>query len=832
MGLSLGQDCNSPGEDPNAMRIDLDAGIYMYSCNSGYSTGPGGSGSASITLSCDNGNWSPVQPPSNGGTLCYSDSDVPTSSESNETTELTEQSCQDPGLVENSDRYFDHFDHGGKVYFNCKPDFCAQHELTRTIEAECINGSWNKNIEKIRCLPCNYCAVPNADILHQKHISMTLHPDFTATVTCDDEYVITPGTDIKEGTVECIENGKWAPELPTCSKRPQVICGSDQISVIINKNMLDSLGFTGGVNSLAMTGLNANTEIIMKGCKAELDDEGDNYTFNIQSPYTGKCMTHFSHVNQDGLGNEANLYNFRNKIVWRQNSGAVMRSSTILDWTCEYNGLFVTGLDGPIKLALSTRTYVDTRRGYNLQEFTVSMGMYAFANYTNLLDSKQVVHKGKRYYVALWLHEEEKGTPFLDYCYGSPSEKSQAELIAEGRTPEPQDQIRSYIEDGCPVSGTLAKLEIPGSTADRRFSFMYPHVFIDSYQVNYMYIHCEIKLRPTGFKPSCSRQNQAVAGSGLGGVVDETGTKLGKSQFYQRTYGGGNNRNNMRDFFQQRGFNNIISDSNPNAALEKNQRAMDAFANGPVITGKSSNGGFGGVQFEGFTGRRKRRAAGDASDYTVSLGPMVLARDEDVNPEDIKEVVMKTKVPLKANKDGTVSVDEEAPQQDMYEFKFNTTYTSRDQDIDMYKRLLPQDRYVDKFEEHPGKIEWSSEAIKSDMGSDLDRINAAVDNIIAEDIAEEVAELEEEQKENFAMKAICIIAGFLVGGAILFGITLYIAMNADCLTGSNSANNSKNKAANSQNPRKGKTNAVMTVSKQNDEKELNNSCGSSLTSAE
>lgn len=211
---------------------------------------------------------------------------------------------------------------------------------------------------------------------------------------------------------------------------------------------------------------------------------------------------------------------------------------------------------------------------------------------------------------------------------------------------------------------------------------------------------------------------------------------------------------------------------------------------------------------------------------------MVLARDEDVNPEDIKEVVMKTKVPLKANKDGTVSVDEEAPQQDMYEFKFNTTYTSRDQDIDMYKRLLPQDRYVDKFEEHPGKIEWSSEAIKSDMGSDLDRINAAVDNIIAEDIAEEVAELEEEQKENFAMKAICIIAGFLVGGAILFGITLYIAMNADCLTGSNSANNSKNKAANSQNPRKGKTNAVMTVSKQNDEKELNNSCGSSLTSAE
>jgi hypothetical protein len=239
-----------------------------------------------------------------------------------------------------------------------------------------------------------------------------------------------------------------------------------------------------------------------------------------------------------------------------------MRSSTLLDFTCEYDGLFTTGLDGPIKLALSTRTYIDKRKGYNQQEFTVSMGIYANKNYTNLLETSQVVHRGKRYFVALWLHENEKGTPFLDRCYGSPNEISQDELIKMGRMPEAEHDIRELVVDGCPAAVTLTRLEVPGSTADRRFSFMYPYVAVDGYSSNYMYIHCEIKLRPTGFKPNCVRPNSAAAGSGIGGLKSEDGEKLGKGQFMQRSYSGSTvngkyvyNPNqvkgNMRNFFQE-----------------------------------------------------------------------------------------------------------------------------------------------------------------------------------------------------------------------------------------------------------------------------------------
>jgi len=824
--------CDDPGTDANADRVNLVEGeTVMYICKQGYQTVLY---EEQITLNCIDGLWGPVNPPSMSQ-ICIS-SGATTDSNAVEATTAA-LACADPGLVENSDRWFDHFEEGGVVYFSCKADYCAKDLRTRTVEMTCQNGKWST--KPPTCVPCSACAPPTGAELEKKKINMHINTDFTASLTCDEYHVIKAGTSITDGTVECIEGGIWSPEIPTCSIKPQVVCGSNEISVMINKNMLDSLGFTGGVNSLAMTGMNANTEIIMKDCQPTIDDAGENYSFHIQSPYAGKCMTHFEHHMVDGMGNEANNYVFKNKIVWRQNSGAVVRSATLLDWTCEYEGLFTTGLDGPIKLALSTRTYIDKRRGYKQQEFTVSMGIYANKNYTNLLESSQVVHRGKRYFVALWLHEEEKGTPFLQNCYGSPNEVSQEELIKLGRQPEPDSQIRSLIVEGCPAERTLTRLELPGSTADRRFSFMYPFVSANGYTANYMYIHCEMKLRPTGYKPNCVRPASVPAGAGIGGLTDDTGTKLGDGQFFQRSYKAG--IGNAIDFLQNKNIvkNNLNIKEYWGSNFKRFDNAMnipptiDEFIaqQGSGIMQKSSNGGTGtNSNYAVFSGRRRKRRATDDVNYAVSLGPMVMISDDDIKPEDITEVTIQTKMPMIANADGSIDIDlNQDPTLDSYEFKFNTTYVSREDDVEKFKELLPQDRYVKDFDKFDGEIMWESEKQTSEEGESV--ADLLEDSIVAEDIEEEVLEEEEKEAENFAVRAIVIISCFVVGGLVLFAIAMYATMNSDCCIPSSESKGKKQvKKVKSAVPNVVVAGPNMTHAA--DEKQLNNSCGSSLTSAE
>lgn len=832
--------CQDPGNDINAARMDLVAGeTVMYICNDGFSTFDN---NAQITLSCMDNQWGPINPPSMSP-ICI---DVGLTTDANEATTLP-SACPDPGLVDNADRWFDGFENGDIVFFSCKADFCAAHERTRTIEMTCQNGVWDKNPPT--CVPCDPCAPPTEDTLITKRLHMHINTDFTASLTCDDFHVIKAGTSITDGTVECVltadqQSTEWAPEIPTCSLKPQVVCGANEISIIINKNMLDSLGFTGGVNSLAMTGMNANTEIIMRDCQPTLDDAEENYTFNIESPYAGKCMTHFEHHMVDGMGNEANNYVFRNKIVWRQNSGAIVRSATVLDWTCEYEGLFTTGLDGPIKLALSTRTYIDKRRGYKQQEFTVSMGIYANKNYTNLLESSQVVHRGKRYFVAVWLHEEEKGTPFLSSCYGSPNEVSQEELIKLGRQPEPESQIRDLITEGCPAERTLTRLELPGSTADRRFSFMYPFIAANGYNSNYMYVHCEMKLRPTGYKPNCVRPAAAAAGSGLGGLTDETGEKLGGNQFFNRNYNQ-DWRRSIGSYLQPHGKKGAGLDPTPKENWNNDRNVYpkkeDVIAenNKVKITGKSGPNGLNTPQnndddkrFAIFQGRKRRRRSTSDENYAVSLGPMVMVTDENVNPEDIKEITIQTKIPMVANPDGTIDIDMSAdPEQESYEFKYNTTYNSREDDVDKFKQLLPADRYVDKFDDIPGEVIWESDKQTGDAELTDENVlqQRAEDAVVAESIEEEILEDEEAEAENFAMRAIIIISSFLVGGIVLFAVAMYITMNTSVCVGG--GDKKTKKVEGGKRAQKPKVTAVVAPPAQ-DEKSLNKSCGSSLTSQE
>jgi hypothetical protein len=62
------------------------------------------------------------------------------------------------------------------------------------------------------------------------------------------------------------------------------------------------------------------------------------------------------------------------------------------------------------------------------------MSVYDRANYTGLVDNIPLLHRGKRYFVDLHLHNREIGTPFLKYCYGSKNYVSESELREKYKT--------------------------------------------------------------------------------------------------------------------------------------------------------------------------------------------------------------------------------------------------------------------------------------------------------------------------------------------------------------------------------------------------------------
>jgi len=258
------------------------------------------------------------------------------------------------------------------------------------------------------------------------------------------------------------------------------------------------------------------------------------------------------------------------------------------------------------------------------------------------------------------------------------------------------------------------------------------------------------------------------------------------------------------------------------------------------ITGKSSNGGAAPEDdWAVFTGkRRKRRAAGDEVSYPLSLGPLVMVSDQDVAPEDITQLEIQTRVPMQAMPDGTIEIMEIPEGEEVkesYPFKFNTTYVSDEVDEELFVKLLPEDRYVKDIEESStGSYTWAHDkqtGAEKDMGDDKDSKTNVDDEteILVEELEEEELLAEEEMKENYAARAIAIIACFVIGGIILFAIALYISMQSDCLGFAPTKKSGKMKVEKSGSaiPKVVVAGPAMT-----DEKQLNNSCGSSLTSAE
>ena len=257
------------------------------------------------------------------------------------------------------------------------------------------------------------------------------------------------------------------------------------------------------------------------------------------------------------------------------------------------------------------------------------------------------------------------------------------------------------------------------------------------------------------------------------------------------------------------------------------------------ISGGNNNGNSNTGNYAIFSGRRKKRSVDE--NYAVSLGPMVMITDDDIAPEDLTEITIQTKMPMKAMPDGTIDLDEtQDPTLESYEFKFNTTFVSRDDDVEKFKKLLPQDRYVKNFDKFDGSIQWESEKQTQDKdgnqngndSGDSDSESFREDSIIAEDIEEEILEEEEKEAENFATRAIIIIACFVVGGLVLFAIAMYVTMNTDCCMGGSSDGKKGKKQV--KKVKSAVPNVVVAGPNmtKTDEKELNNSCGSSLTSAE
>ena len=80
------------------------------------------------------------------------------------------------------------------------------------------------------------------------------------------------------------------------------------------------------------------------------------------------------------------------------------------------------------------------------------MSVYDRANYTGLVDNIPLLHRGKRYFVDLHLHNREIGTPFLKYCYGSKNYVSESELREKYKTETSRKVLKTKSSCFCLAS--------------------------------------------------------------------------------------------------------------------------------------------------------------------------------------------------------------------------------------------------------------------------------------------------------------------------------------------------------------------------------------------
>lgn len=203
------------------------------------------------------------------------------------------------------------------------------------------------------CKPCNACVLPQVDA--NQNINWNVD-DWTASISCvEDGAVLEPGTDITEMKISCIEGGKWARDVPVCSRPSKVTCGDDHIEVVVDKSLFRAKGWDASTSNVFLAGPGSNLMSINdvdNSCFATEDADG-NYRVRIEAPFMGQCGTQASIEDQD--------YIFSNKIKWRVENDFTVKDAEVLDFTCNYRGVFMAGLPQLVKLAINTKTYSDPR---------------------------------------------------------------------------------------------------------------------------------------------------------------------------------------------------------------------------------------------------------------------------------------------------------------------------------------------------------------------------------------------------------------------------------------------------------------------------------------
>lgn len=397
----------------------------------------------------------------------------------------TAQECGEPAAVANGSVVRN----GNKAANTCNVGFCFNGERTRTINTSCENGSWNELDND--CIPCDECSLPSVGFnMEAKFITGSMD----AEISCL-EGVIEPGTDKTTKTISCIEGGKWNSDIPTCSMPPVINCEDEYMEAVIDKNMLRAKNWDGTASNIFLSGPGSSLmglDDVDPNCFSVTDD-GGNYVLRINAPFMNQCGTQSDIVGDD--------YEFSNVVKWRYEGDSmhVVKEANVLDFRCVYRGVFMAGLPHKVKLAINTKTYTDD----NGDDFTVSMSVYDQEDFSGLVDNIPILHRGKRYFVDLHLHNSDKGTPYLRHCYGSNNYVSEEELKQKYQMQTASSAVRNMIVNGCPAPMTLVKLENAPNTYQSRFSFMFPKLGRGIADLQFVYLHCEIELMSKGFAPTC-----------------------------------------------------------------------------------------------------------------------------------------------------------------------------------------------------------------------------------------------------------------------------------------------------------------------------------------
>lgn len=640
--LASAEQCADPGNTDNGWRIDMeqfpDGSVkeVFYKCQPGYEVD--GYGRDTIELRCNEaGEWN-YTPPSQNPNFCaqvasFTEADFNGAQE--ETTMA--QSCEELDNIPNAQRFVTSFDHGGQVVFSCDPGFCDRNERSRSIMLSCRHGSWSGSIP--RCEPCPACAPISDEELTFKRASAVINDDYTMTVTCNTNHVIKPGSDQYNMDIDCIADdynddgiisSQWAMEVPHCTRPSEVNCGESEITINIDADVMKAFDWAGDENNLILYGNDIN-QIPPADCQATVvtGDNGSTYTWRIPTPFSDTCRTALEMDNEN--------YVFSNKIVWNYSrNNAISKSAVLLKFECVYEGLFVSHLDNPIKLAISTHTYsvtdIEARSLSGVPAgttFTGSMAIYSNSNFTNLIDNVPILHRGKRYYVEMSLHEQELGTPFLQNCYGSSNFRSEQELASMYLPPSSPDQIKPMISGGCPKANSLIRLEYSPNHHSRRFSFLFPKLNVGIAELRYLYIHCEIALVAYGTRPSCSTLNtDAINARNGGSVIGRNGIAFNNLMNLneRQNVGEGNDIIDGVEAYKEDRANGVDT----SISSEDNIVTDDMFE----IFGNMDSTDVEEVDFS--MTRRKRSVS---NDHSFSFGPVVFPPKEDEEVVDMNLIL-------------------------------------------------------------------------------------------------------------------------------------------------------------------------------------------------